>query len=101
MNPVSALPELSFFVDAETGKLKINGLSELTPEDAKKAVEYARDHKAEVIAELSRKKMAKTCYTCHGKSFWRLNPDKSKWICASCHPPGAELDVIYLNKSEK
>jgi len=43
--------ELSITADLENGKLKIKGLSKLHPDEARKAVEYAKTHKARLLKQ--------------------------------------------------
>ena len=55
---------------ANTGGLKLKGLSRLTTEQKSQIIEYARTHKPAIIAELSQTGTHSQCESCPAAGYW-------------------------------
>lgn len=54
----------------ETGNLKIKGLSSLSGDQARMALEYARKHKPEILLVLTQADSLAQCESCPAAGYW-------------------------------
>ncbi len=82
MSVLYPLAELGLKVSvSESGKLKIQGLSRLTPDEAEHVLAYARSHKPAILAALSQTEKPAECESCRAAGYWDSGEYAGALLC--------------------